>query len=476
MAAHLRRRLVELDEQISEQKRVLRRLERNRIAVERELRATAVYPVLTLPTEIVAEIFGHCLPQVDLHDRAEDAPTSTLLLLVRVCRAWRDIAYATPLLWSTLHLRFHDMPHWISSEPGLVEAFIDRWFGLAGLCPLSLLLHASRGDGAVEPFTTSRMNDVIRRYSHRLRYLELDMSEIEIRHLGLGYMEFPLLRIVTFGYDHYPSSIPEPPLQVFENAPLLNDFRWGTSLGVIFSNFIPPWSQLTKYEGRIWDLRIFTLAPNLAEVACTLVALNPWVDDMTTNSKLRCLTITSSASYDILKHLTLPALQSLDISNLELDSNSLEAFLMRSLPPLHSLSLRADESCFAGWHRWVAHVGGTLEILRLKCPSAVIMSTIFDPKATKNLYSLPNIHTLRFDYAPGDLDYAQLVRFLYSRSDTLRSFRLIWNVRFPGNFSSTDDGLSWCGTIAEDLSRMISRGMDIYLGTKNKNYAAVEEY
>ncbi|KAJ7682275.1 hypothetical protein DFH06DRAFT_1464047 [Mycena polygramma] len=404
----LRRRLVELDAQIVAQKCALLELQEHRAAVDRELRATAIYPaVSTLPAEIAAEIFGHCIPQVDLHERPEDAPTSTPFVLMGVCRAWKEITLSTPLLWSTMHLRWSDIPHWISTETGLLEEFVDRWFGRAG--------------------------------------------------------------IAAFGYDHSWQDT-EPPLQIFTRAPLWNDLRMRS--GAAISDFSLPWSQLTKYEGAIWDMVMFILAPNLIEVACDLFAQDPWTAPVITHPNLRCLTITHSGSDDILRRLTLPGLQSLDISNVDQDS-SLELFLMRSSPPLLSLCLHGDNSCFDEWHRWTYQVGGTLENLRLKCPSLEMLSTIFDPLATKNLYSLPNLRTLRFDYAPGHLDYAQLTRFLYSRSDKLCSFQLTGNVRGPG--SRLGAGPPWSETVAGELSRMIKGGMYIYLGTKEKNYAAIDE-
>ncbi|KAJ6561438.1 hypothetical protein DFH09DRAFT_864274, partial [Mycena vulgaris] len=67
-------------------------------------------PVLTLPSEITAEIFLQCLPDTDVLgedpvcEMAEELESNAPVLLMGVCRAWRDIALATPMLWSTLHV------------------------------------------------------------------------------------------------------------------------------------------------------------------------------------------------------------------------------------------------------------------------------------------------------------------------------------------------------------------------------------
>ncbi|KAJ6515489.1 hypothetical protein C8R45DRAFT_788752, partial [Mycena sanguinolenta] len=91
-------RLVELDAQIIEQRRVLCELQETRTNVESELHATATFPVLTIPTELTAEIFLRCF-QLLQPLRIPDFETSTPIVLSGVCRAWRDIALATPPNW-----------------------------------------------------------------------------------------------------------------------------------------------------------------------------------------------------------------------------------------------------------------------------------------------------------------------------------------------------------------------------------------
>ncbi|KAJ7751691.1 hypothetical protein B0H16DRAFT_1225672, partial [Mycena metata] len=54
-----------------------------------------VYPILTLPVELTAEIFVHCLPDDPVPPSGKVAP----MLLGRICRKWRNIAKGTPRLW-----------------------------------------------------------------------------------------------------------------------------------------------------------------------------------------------------------------------------------------------------------------------------------------------------------------------------------------------------------------------------------------
>ncbi|KAJ7755938.1 hypothetical protein B0H16DRAFT_1540186, partial [Mycena metata] len=92
-------------------------LERDRTTVAAELYSKATFPVLTLPVEITTAIFTFCLPTIEeLHEnnirRRDDAETPPTLTapntLVECCRAWRDIAFATPSLWTTLALCLKD--------------------------------------------------------------------------------------------------------------------------------------------------------------------------------------------------------------------------------------------------------------------------------------------------------------------------------------------------------------------------------
>lgn len=58
-------------------------------------------PFRCLPDDIIQEIFLFCLPTG--HNalmNLRDAP----LLLCRVCRRWKAIAYQSPRLWATLHI------------------------------------------------------------------------------------------------------------------------------------------------------------------------------------------------------------------------------------------------------------------------------------------------------------------------------------------------------------------------------------
>ncbi|KAJ7825019.1 hypothetical protein B0H13DRAFT_2122996, partial [Mycena leptocephala] len=338
----LRKRLAELDAQIAEQKCVLHEL-------SRELYTTAKFPVLTLPAELTAEIFGHCLP-----------PSSNMgwyRSIDSVCRTWRDIALTTPKLWATLDVPFDILPPHLASTAASGEDFIGRWLARAGQVPLSF-----------HDVEQPRMRDLIHRYSNRLQYLELYTTEPQIRFLELDSS-------VALNWD-VPGDSP-PLVHVFSKAPRLHEL--GRSI-----------PTLTKYDGPIHNMDLFTEAQNLTELTCFLSNFLEEDDEFTaiTHSGLRSLTIKSDYDF-ITPYLTLPALQ------------HLSPFLVRSSPPLVSLY----------WRQCMARVGGTVETLELRSPSTTAI--IVAPSSFPNLRSL-SLHE----------HYFSLVQFLYVQSH-LRTFRLV---------------------------------------------------
>ncbi|KAF8161778.1 hypothetical protein K438DRAFT_1985555 [Mycena galopus ATCC 62051] len=234
-----------------------------------------------------------------------------------------------------------------------------------------------------------------------------------------------------------------------------------------------PRLQLTKfYNQPMRDLEIFERASNLTEVVCDFQPLHEFLFHEIIHTRLTSLTVTEGVS-QIFTYLTLPALQHLDISS-DYRCDNLETFLMRSSPPLVSLAALAADEDF-NWARCLAPVARTLENIHFGYPSPEVISTLFDILSPS---SLPHIRALSLDEIdPEDvLDYEKLVRFLYlcsSDSAHLRSFRLLWQYSPFWDKKCYGPDQKPLDTITGHLSRLAQVGMDIHLGTKNKNYAPV---
>ncbi|KAJ7187800.1 hypothetical protein C8R46DRAFT_1424 [Mycena filopes] len=81
-----RRRIIEIDAQILELEATLSDL-RGRKAIAQERLDSYKYPVLTLPPEIVSEIFTHFLPTYP--DCPDPTGAFSPTELTQICRTWR---------------------------------------------------------------------------------------------------------------------------------------------------------------------------------------------------------------------------------------------------------------------------------------------------------------------------------------------------------------------------------------------------
>jgi hypothetical protein len=443
--ADRRRRLAELDEAIVKQEtaidqlpRDLNNLKRERSDLQRELYASSTFPVLELPIEITAEIFSLCLPPIETQreelQEVDQAHMSQYLrrqaptVFTAVCRTWRDIALGTLALWTMLYLPIDIIGPDVASRPGEVEGWIDRRLERAALRPLSIAvrMHGKYDEDYAGQFALSRVRNVIQQYAPRLEYLELDLSQQDMRRLDLDSVVFPLLHhaVLTSDLDHS-NTVP-----IFHNAPQLCQLL--LSGWAQFSYYTLPSLQLTVFEGEIDDLSIFTQAPNLTQARCSVEYLFPSPTSVTSHNRLQLLSLSRSYSgdyaCDILTHLTLPALQTLYISQMD-DSTypNLQTFFTRSSPPLRTLSIRMDNEKFTDWAKCLSLVGHTLETLELESPFREVQLAIFQGNDMYNTnLRFPHLRNLSFIWV-SCADYALLFQYLddiTAPPTKLRSFRL----------------------------------------------------
>ncbi|KAF7360561.1 F-box domain-containing protein [Mycena venus] len=185
------------------------------------------YPVLTLPNEIISEIFIHFLPTYPV------CPPSTGNLsptcLTHICRKWRDIALGTPALWRAMSLSgTHNTFDWL-----------EVWLGRSGCCPLSIRLD-EWADGDV-PLASELISTVL---LHRAR-----LEHLQLRLFGpppVIETRLPLLSHLDLEFD---DDIPNGPITFHEDdVPLLR----AVTLDILASHsVILPWTQLTSLTLRV---------------------------------------------------------------------------------------------------------------------------------------------------------------------------------------------------------------------------------
>ncbi|KAK6992096.1 F-box domain-containing protein [Favolaschia claudopus] len=212
--------LEDLDGQISELKRSIEVLRQQKSAVQQRLGAYK-YPVLSLPNEIISEIFIRFLPAYPECPPSQGPRSPTFL--TQICRSWRGIALSTPELWRALSL-----------SVGLGQQLGDLWLDRAGSCPLSLEVdefHSTNGPEAVAAMLS---------YLGRCEYLRLRLyesqSQLSTIQDAMSDDTMALLRHLDLEFDHDEDL-------VFHDVPLLRsvvlDYNAATHV-------VLPWTQLTS--------------------------------------------------------------------------------------------------------------------------------------------------------------------------------------------------------------------------------------
>ncbi|KAJ7709441.1 hypothetical protein B0H17DRAFT_1248924 [Mycena rosella] len=307
-----------------------------------------VYPVLSLPPEITSEIFLSCLPTsyTDPNKKSVN-PKEAPMLLSHVCRTWRQVALSTPALWCELDF---DLRH--ANDSHVLKTWLSRAREL--LLSLNLTLWSLRVEN-----TTSSILEMLAGSSHRMRSLRLRLRLEQLRDIEEPNdpWSFSLLQMVAINVINirlYRHSVPATnhPIQMFKNSPLLRE----VSLARGPPSFIPlPWHQLSKFTGKYMAFSIcletLRLVPNLTE--CTFIDCQHETPDLHVSShlKLQSLTVVQNEgesldNFDILKFLSLPALQTLLLELFYAPNcfeNVLEGFLSRFSPPLQKITVFGAE-------------------------------------------------------------------------------------------------------------------------------------
>lgn len=121
------KRLQDIDVQLADLQSALRSLQVNRDDLQHSIwtRKDLIAPIHALPAELLRQIFTYCLPDDQNALRAGEAP----LLLTSICRRWRQVAEAHPILWTRIYVTgasVHGLPYLIARSGGFPLSFIIR--------------------------------------------------------------------------------------------------------------------------------------------------------------------------------------------------------------------------------------------------------------------------------------------------------------------------------------------------------------
>ncbi|KAF7374163.1 F-box domain-containing protein [Mycena sanguinolenta] len=237
--------LAEIDSQIADLERSVQALRQQRSLVQDRLAAYR-YPVLTLPNEIVSEIFQDFLPIYPERPSGSQSP----FVLCQICRKWRNIAFATPVLWRACSLYLGEFK--LQEKLELLKIFLD----LSGAYNLSIKLdNAFMDDEHSDQFA-----QLIADYCARWEHLDLSMTAFS-DHIPAVENPLPMLR--TFRLQNssglgggQKGLISAPLLRKVAIAYYVDDYR------TVF-----PWSQLTVLFVRLPKMRqCADILPHLVNV------------------------------------------------------------------------------------------------------------------------------------------------------------------------------------------------------------------
>nr|GAT55179.1 predicted protein [Mycena chlorophos] len=175
----IRKKLSQLDAEIV-------RLLEKRDALQTVVSAHEVLisPMRRIPDDVWGMIFLETLPEgrnTALH--ATEGP----LLLVQVCRYWRDLAYSIPRLWASMHVVVGDAAD-DAEAVGHIISEIAVWLKRSGAVPLAVTLARTRGNPSRVPerSATRTVLELLLPEIKRWRDIQLTIPGIEdLSTLGL---------------------------------------------------------------------------------------------------------------------------------------------------------------------------------------------------------------------------------------------------------------------------------------------------
>ncbi|KAF8175481.1 hypothetical protein K438DRAFT_1847783 [Mycena galopus ATCC 62051] len=346
-----RARIALLESEISALENSIVALKNERQSVQARLSAY-VYPVLTLPNEVVSQIFVHTLPPYPLPSSLWGSSSPTFL--GQICQKWRAIAFSTPMLWRAPSFFVSSIwtPRDLSLALNRGVALFETWLTRSGSCPLSIHLKDARSSGSLvdlNPF----VEIIVLHFTH-LEHLELSVGDeaVDPKNLASGPPSMPILRSLKLGSWSVADCTPA---ANFLNAPQLR------SVHITRSSFPPhlllPWSQLTSLvlEGVSAQKSAAVLNQTTSLVNCRLrfsLPLDVPEDMVDPLNHLQSLEI-DSESMAFLSQLTLPTLRSIKITRLEIRDvwrlDTLDNLLCRwgcNLEKLHIIAKRSSDSTF----------------------------------------------------------------------------------------------------------------------------------
>ncbi|KAF8170696.1 hypothetical protein K438DRAFT_2024283 [Mycena galopus ATCC 62051] len=416
-----------------------------------------MYPVLTLPFDVISQIFVYCLPP---EDDALPWRTEAPLLLAGICRDWRHIALITSELWNTIHLRLR--PQLSISK---VDPLLKFWLPRAGGLPLSMSLvyKCAAGTDPIPLKSIRALGKLLAEYALHWTSIELALSLETLVQLRAPDRDFASLKKLVLNCQSWGSE--QRLAHVFRNASRIEELHMISNAP---TKLVLPWEQLMTLKldnsTPAECLQTLALVPNLVNFTGVL-----WTEGAARPipplSQLESLTfiLSHTRGPELLDSLTLPALLHLDLDLQGLPEIARVASLgARSPCFIRRLSVGLGPNWTADHFMQLFLALDFLEVLELKKAGRSLNTGLGLLKIHPHL--LPNLRSLSVQRTLSELEDVELL------ADLLESR---WNipagVSLPVQLKSfrLDSPLSEAPDTFSDallrLARLRAEGMDIQI-------------
>ena len=304
------------------------RLRLKRYDIKRKINRFHSPIVRQLPPDVTSTIFEFCLPDSTKFLPYTKEDLSIPLSLGAICSYWRDIAWSTPSLWSSLVVR---IPR--KHVPSIVIGIVKEWLARSGQLPLSIRILSKFNNN-----TVSALAEIINQYSTRWSDLDLYIPDYDYQHFN---NHAPMLKSFRF---HRPANVFTVHLNFRLTCPRLE--RASLSNFPIDGANIQ-WDNLTHitlYSPSIIDsFLILRKSPRL--VFCKVSGFCPRNREpiigapVLTSLRSLQLLITTSSAVDFLNNLIAPHLEEFGFPKYYMSMEVITSFLRRSACSLRSFSL-----------------------------------------------------------------------------------------------------------------------------------------
>ncbi|KAJ7506870.1 hypothetical protein B0H11DRAFT_245559 [Mycena galericulata] len=418
-AEDLRKRIKEISSTITRHREILRDLEKQKSSLQGELNSIRD-PMARLPLEISSNIFMQCLSTTNTITLPN--PRGPPMVFVQICQSWRNIALSTPSLWTSIRVE----------RPSLKFVnFLEIWLERARNLPLSIVLFDSLDYESIQEL-------VVEQRAGQLRHLEVYLESLEdvgeLTKIAPLFVSLETLKVGHAGSEYKVDGTRD---------------DWGSPRGhELCIDLLRATPNLLEYQ--ISDMYSYVH-----------VSYHSWHGiQPLTHSSLRHLYLggdhpDNRNSSVIIKHLTLPALQTLRISYFDISIADLASLLTRSSASLLSLDIQDDVPDLVGVE--CCRLVPGITNLKINLESYPADFGFFESLARTDEF-LPNLRHLSILRNTECFNRSQLehvLTILSARRGQLQSFRLVF-VREKVEPLDAD--------ILFQLRQFVESGMRIHIG------------